>query len=611
MYELFWTRVTDILRNSVAGRIYLALVSWISGTFKSSWLYSFFVSKSMSDYAKGSKISTLFRRLVFKSGFSEMVSQSYIVRLVAGLPELFLSSPCYVLSFYLIPSSIILFIRYFGEMPFMALYIVSFVVGIALLGLKKTIGKVLGDSFIFKRVCSYFYVDTEYENSPKPIYVCALAAAFSLLPLGASFVVSIRLTTVMFAALVALPILFASPLMLLVLTMLMGMVLSTLPAAFLAAVTSAVVLFRLFTGKEKLPQSRVASVLVALYMFLTLFYTFNGFGGGDGMLAGSIQFIFLLLFFSVVIVINSREKFKRIINAISVCTLYTGFYGVYQRITGQGGTGWSNDENYVGGLRRISATFMNPNVYGIFLIFAVCVIIVAILLSEKLKWKIFYSLCLCLQLVNLALTYSRGCYIAVAIAVFVMVWCCDKRLLGFGIFAIPIIPYVLPQNILIRILSVGSYLKDSSVTYRFSIWRASLKVIKNHWFIGSGVGTVAFISFYQKYMLAGVTAQHSHNFFLQITIELSIVATALMLLIILYSVKDACNVVKNANLNKNKFMIIPLVASFVGVMFEGMVDYLFYNNVIYLTFWVVLALFVAGLNIISSENGLVEEFQEV
>lgn len=611
MYNLFWDRITNILKNSILGRIYLAIVHFISGAFKNSWFYNFFTNKSMLDYAHGSRIAQTTRKLIYDSSFSQIVSQSFFVRTISELSETVFSSPMYVLSFYILPSSILLFLRCFGDMTYMVVYSIAIVLGIILLSSKIKVGKIISDSVMMKGFCNFFNIETEFNLSPRISIVCVFAAIAGLIPVLASCFLSVRLTLILFIAILLLPLLFSSPLLMIVLTLLSGMMLSTLPAAALATVTVLLVICRVFTGKEKPANTRAVSVLVMLYLFLTLFYTFNGFGGGDSILAGGIHFIFLSLFFAITTAINNREKFSKLIFSFSTCTLYTSFFGIYQLLTGQGGTGWSNDEEYVGGLRRISSTFSNPNVYGEFLIFAICITLVSIFLAKKIRSKAFFAVCLCLQAINLALTYSRGCYIAVVLSVLIIIWCCDKRLLGFGIFGIPIIPKVLPKNILTRIISVGSYLKDSSVTYRFSIWNASLRLIKNHWFIGSGVGTVAFTAFYQKYMLTGVIAQHSHNFFMQITIELSILALILMLLVFLYLIKDVCYTLKSLSNLRSKLIIIPLIASFAGVMLEGMVDYIFYNNIVYLVFWFTLALIVCGLNILSSESFIELKTEEV
>ena len=605
-YNKFWTRVTDVLRGSLFGRVFLCIVQTIRGMFHSSWLYSFFTSHSMQTEAESAKIPAFVRQKLFESKFSEMISESWLIKIVCRLGEYFFGTKVSVLAFYLVPAGVLMFISNFGNIGAMVGFSVVILAGIVMLGCMMTFGKLFSGSKIMSALCRFFNIDTELAKSTR--YTCAaLFALIGGLIAGAfSFFVSAKLTAIITVGLLLLPLITASPLLLIVLSLFSGIVMSTLPASLLAALTFIVVLCRLYGKREKLPKLRTVYLLTVIYMILTAFYTFFGYGGSDGMLAGFIQTVFLLFFISVTIVINSAEKFRKAVFAISTCTLYTSFLGLYQRFSGQGGTGWSNTEEYVGGLKRISATFLNPNVYGEFLILACGITVAAILLSKTKLQRIFFIGCFLLQGINLALTYSRGCYISLAFALLIIVWCCDKRLLCAGFFALPVLPKVLPQNIITRILSVGSYLEDSSVLYRFSIWKASLRVIQNHWYVGSGVGTVAFTAFYQNYMINGVTAQHSHNVFLQITIELSILALLLMILIMFAAVRDCGNVLKGCTDVGKKFYIIPFIAVLAGVMIEGLVDYLFYNNIVYMYFWSVLALLVCGLNIVgtaTSEKG--------
>ncbi|MBP3480212.1 MAG: O-antigen ligase family protein [Clostridia bacterium] len=601
-YDGFWLRITDIISASLFGRAFLWIVRTIGGMFHSSWIYSFFTSKDMEDYAASSKIAGFFRRVIFKSKFSDMVAQSAIVRSLCFFPDYLFSSRISLVSFYLIPSGILMFISSFGNVGYMIGYALVIVIGMILLSFKVSVGDVLFGSALLGGLCRFFGIKADASRAAPLKKTAAFAVIAGLLTGGASFFLNDVFSVVLFGAVLLFPLLAASPILLITLALFSGMAMSTMPASVLAAITVIIVLCRLFCKAEQLPRLRPVYVFAVMYFVLTLFYTLFGYGGSDSALAGAIQSIFLLFFFAVVVVINSAEKFKRLVFSVSACTIYTGLLGLYQRLTGQGGTGWSYTNEYVGGLKRISATFSNPNVYGEFILFAICIVIAAVLLSKGVWQRLFFIGCLMLQVINLGLTYSRGCYIAAACAVFLIVWCCDKRILSAGIFGIPLLPYVLPQNIITRILSVGSYLKDGSVVYRFSIWRACLRVIQNHWYVGSGVGTVAFTAFYQNYMIGGVTAQHSHNLFIQITIELSIIALVLMLLIIFFGLKDVCRTVKESPDIRSKFFIIPFVAALGAVMIEGMVDYIFYNNIVYMFFWTVLALLIAGLNIVSAQT---------
>ncbi len=609
MYNRFWCKVTDFMKASLFGRTFLSVVFAIGSAFRQSWIYSFFSSKNMTDYGQSSKIAQFIRRILFESEYRNFASKSVLVWLFSEMPKSVFFSSVYLLSSYILPAGIVLFVASFGNITNMLISAVIIVFAASLFGIKTTVGNVMVNSYVLKKICEFFYIDTQtkpVKNYKKRLYV--FTVLFGLIAGFSAFILDFKLALLLFFAILFLPMLISSPMLLLTLTFFGGIALSTMPAVVLSITTLIVVLCRLCNKSESLPKLRTPYILVLLYLAIVLFITFAGFASSDSMLAGIIQFVLLTTFFSVVVVINNYDKLKKLIYSVTVCSLYPCFVGIYQLLSGQGGTGWTA-ENYVGGLARITSTFLNPNVYGEFLIFSICMSVVAILVSYGIKQKTLFSIIAVLQIINLALTYSRGCYLSIAFAALVIVWCCDKRLLSFGIFAVPAIPHVLPKNIITRILSVGSYLKDTSTLYRFSIWKGALRVIKNHWFMGTGIGTVAFSLFYQNYMLAGAIAQHSHNTYMQIAIELSALGLIIFLLIVLYAVKDASNVARRFGL-KAKLVVVPLIASFGAVLIQGFFDYIFYNNIVFMVYWFVMGLTVASFNVVSSDNYFCENNKE-
>ncbi len=601
MCNAFWARVTELLNASVFGRWFIHIATSVGASFKQSHLYNFFVSKDMSDVADASKIPNIIRKFFFDSWFSQMLRKSSIMRLVCNFSELIFSSKVSVVSFFLVPAALLILISNFKNTLYIVACVVIILLCVYLAKFKGTFGTAIQSSFLLGGICRFFDIklDFETENKHKSIYV--FSVLFGVLIGACSFIFDATIALLMMIAFAIMPFLLACPILLLTLTVLGGVLFSTLPAFALSVLAFIVVVCRLYFGKERLPKLRPMYIFTALYAVVILYHMFNGFGGSDSIVAAMIQFSLLLIFFSVVIVINTKDKFVKFIKSISIMTIPVCLCGIYQYLAGQGGIGWSDNAAYGGGLKRIVGTFNNPNIFAEYLVVVMCITVVSLFLSDTNRQRFIFFICLVLQFINLLFTYSRGCYIALLIAAVITIWCFDKRFLGFGIFALPFIPYVLPKNILTRIASVGSFLKDSSVSYRFKIWEGSLKVIKNHWFIGAGVGTAAFSAFYKSYMLPEIVAEHSHNWFVQITIELSVIALFVMLLIFIYSLKDVCFTVKNNSDIKHKAMLVPLVAAIAGMIFEGLVDHVFYNNIIFMLFWLVIALLNAGLNICDKE----------
>ena len=602
MYDIFWNRISDVLKASIIGKFFFAVVSMISGAFKSSKFYSFFAGNNMSGYADGSKIVPFVRKTVFDSKFTDFMSESIFVWAFSEMPKNVFNSSVSLLSVYLLPAGLLMFVNGFGNVLEMIVSALIIIFGVMLLGIKTNVGSVLNNSFALKKFCDFFEIDLDSaptKNYNKRFYFVTIC--FSVVVGAVSYLFGFKLSVIAFFVVLFLPLLISSPMLILILAFIGGTLFSSMPAFVLCLLLLLVTLCRMIKRIDFPAKLRAPYIMVLIYSFVTLFYTLTGFSGSDGMLAGAVVF-------SIMVIAKNFDRFKKLVFSLSVSTIIPGVIGVYQFLTGQGGTGWTS-EKYVGGLARISSTFANPNVYGEYIIFTISICLVAFLVSKGIKQRIFFGGVFLLQLVNLALTYSRGCYFSVIFIMLIVVWCCDKRLLGFGVFALPVLPYVLPQNIITRILSVGSYLKDTSVTYRFSIWKGSMAVIANHWYQGAGVGTVAYMLFYKNYMVPGTPAQHSHNTFMQIAIELGVLGLLIFLFVILFSIKDVSNVIRKCNI-RAKFVVIPLMASFGGIFVQSFFDYVFYNNIVFLAFWITMGLLLSGINIVSADDSFLKSYEE-
>ena len=172
---------------------------------------------------------------------------------------------------------------------------------------------------------------------------------------------------------------------------------------------------------------------------------------------------------------------------------------------------------------RVFSTLGNPNNYAEFLVLFMP-FAMSFVLGKK-KWNVS-KLLLCagmlLPLGAILMTYARSGWIALAIAAAVFVMLYDKRLIPvFIILAIFAIPFI-PQNIWNRILTIGN-LDDTSSSYRLDIWSGCLKMLKDYWFTGVGLGTGGFAEIYPQYAVgeSGI-APHSHMHFMEMISELGI-----------------------------------------------------------------------------------------
>ena len=190
-------------------------------------------------------------------------------------------------------------------------------------------------------------------------------------------------------------------------------------------------------------------------------------------------------------------------------------------------------------------------------------------------------------------TWSRGAWIAMvacALVFFTIHTRKTLRIFGVLIFALPIAPMLLPNNVINRILSIAN-LSDSSISYRIYTWIGSIRAIKDHWIGGIGYGSEPFKKIYPYYAYAGIeAAEHSHSLYLQVLLCLGIGGLlTLMVLVFLYFQK--CSEYIKAPENKaSRYYTAAALSSVIGALIMGMFDYIWFNNRVFFVFWLIMAI---------------------
>ena len=108
-------------------------------------------------------------------------------------------------------------------------------------------------------------------------------------------------------------------------------------------------------------------------------------------------------------------------------------------------------------------------------------------IAKRPLMKIFYGGTTLLLLLNLGLTYSRGCYLAIMVAVFIFVWFGARQLMILCIPALLALPFVMPASIVSRFASIINF-ADNSTSYRLSIWQGTVGMLEHYWMLGIGFG---------------------------------------------------------------------------------------------------------------------------
>lgn len=373
-----------------------------------------------------------------------------------------------------------------------------------------------------------------------------------------------------------------------------------LPTMLLAGLCGLCVLslaLRLLTDKTYKP---VFSPLYGLCGIFALSYFMGTLGSFSFFSSAKIfmlYIMFILFYVTAVNVLKDKKVYTALLTAFVLIGGLCALYGVMQNFLGFVSTDSWVDKNMFENIRiRVYSTFDNPNVLGEYLVLLIPLTLALVARSKKTAHKLIYFAVLCIMAMCLVFTWSRGAWLGAMLAVMIFLVAMDKRWALCAlliIIAIPFAPVILGSHsaVIGRITSIGNT-ADTSTAYRISIWRSSIGIIKDFWLGGIGPGSDSFSFVYQKYAASGAKfAHHSHNLFLQLAVELGIGGLlAFIALIIKFIKSSVITLARGREKTLYNAVVIAGTSGIIGLLFQGMTDYIWYNYKMLLVFWIVLAL---------------------
>ncbi|MEK9148445.1 MAG: O-antigen ligase family protein, partial [Candidatus Desantisbacteria bacterium] len=235
---------------------------------------------------------------------------------------------------------------------------------------------------------------------------------------------------------------------------------------------------------------------------------------------------FLSCFLIFYLVISCQPK-KRTIRAVLLFSgILVSLYAVYQKFWGLSETKrfiemYQLGDQFLGriGSDRVFSTFMYPNSLAGYL-----VLILPLSISKR-TWPIAL-----VYLYALYLSGSRGGFVSLCCAITLFLWMKRKRLaLVWSIISLVLFIHLLTPV-------------PGSVKARFSYWKTSIAIIKDHPF---GVGLSKFGNSYIRYKEASAEeTRNAHNGFLQIGVEAGILGLLSYLWLTLCFLQKGWKIVK-------------------------------------------------------------------
>ncbi len=344
------------------------------------------------------------------------------------------------------------------------------------------------------------------------------------------------------------------------------------------------------------------------YIFVIVISSVFSVTPKESIYAGAVWTVFLLYFFAMYHIVKQKGQFKTLLHVFVFSGVVVSLIGLLQWKFGDSMVAsWIDTDMFADVSTRIYSTLGNPNTLGQFLVL-VLPVSVALFLTQKDGLSKFYYLCATGVLaMALVLTYSRGCYLAVMLSIFVMIIILKPKCIWLFFAGAILAMFVLPDSIVNRFASIGN-LSDSSTSFRVYVWIGTVDLLKIFWPCGIGLGIDSYSKVYPYFAYPGVLVNHAHNVYLQTAADFGIMGIVICVLLFLSYFRNGFSSYRKIGNRADQILIISLAAAMVGLLAAGMFDYIFYNYRVFFVFAASLGFMGIYKKMAAQESGIEEAF---
>ena len=330
------------------------------------------------------------------------------------------------------------------------------------------------------------------------------------------------------------------------------------------------------------------------YVFLLsyfIFISFSLFNSGPNF-NKSISALFLKWAENIMIYIIVQDtlcNYKRVRNCLIVLlstALLIGIDALFQRFIGIDFLRHKTMVALYGETipRAVTASFSHYNSFGAYLI-VILSLLLAMLISVKDKvYRLSVFLLLILMQLCLILTFSRGSWMGFFAVLIIMLFLSPKVNKLIYVFFIFIMVMIFLPGIRERALFIFSPGGD---TDRFVIWKGTFSMIKEHPFLGMGLGT--YMDYFRPFVKKGLI-QYAHNCYLQIWAETGIFA---LISFILFIGSIFYKGIKAFKIKNSNFALLGFICALFGTLVHIFFDNHLYSLQLSALFWLMLGVIVA------------------
>lgn len=318
--------------------------------------------------------------------------------------------------------------------------------------------------------------------------------------------------------------------------------------------------------------------------------------------------LYLLLFALCARVLRSPRLRSWIIILYLHVSLIVSVYGLRQWFFGATALAtWVDPESPLSKTTRVYSYLGNPNLLAGYLLPAVIFSFVAIFAWQSWLKKALGLTMLIVNTACLILTFSRGGWIGLVVAVLTVMallvyWKSDQMPLFWRTWSLPIVlgsligvlilAVIFVEPVRLRVFSIFADRQDSSNNFRRNVWDAVFEMIRDRPIFGIGPGHNSFNQVYPLYQRPRYTALSAYSILFEVTVETGFVGLACFLWLIIVTFNTALLQVRRLRRLRSGegFWLVGAIAILLGMLAHGTVDTVWYRPEVNTLWWLIVAL---------------------
>ncbi len=368
------------------------------------------------------------------------------------------------------------------------------------------------------------------------------------------------------------------------------------PFASLKALISAIAIislsyiFKVLCGKRTL-SLEFPDFFVGIFMLLIAFGGAITFGEKGNVL---IYVLFTGIYFLAASILRSSIWFKRSVNAILLTGAIVSVYAVIARFLGEG-LGFKLDLTPETDVGDATASILSSfSVLSYFVLILGIFLLSSFLICRRKAPRFGLLIANVCAFIYLFITLPSGAWFAAVVAYIIILLLWKSRTAVYMI----IISLFLPFLPALKIYSVQNFFHNLiSVTTRYDLWNAVMRMLTDFGISGIGLGKNAFSSVYSAYFIGNTeNAAHSGSLLMQIMISFGIFGLIIFSAVIFFVLQSSLSYGRGCS-DKSDFGRIMCYAGMCGIIASvlwGINEFIWYNPRVMLLFWLIMGVTVSA-----------------